>query len=324
MSKQIPTHLIVRYLTNEATDEEQEQLLEWVSSDIQNQKAFHEFSAAWEKRNPARPKFDLEKGRYLLNKKIESIPVNASAFPWFKMAAALLLLVLCSGAIIFSIARWKSVEPLLTEVKTRSGERVSVMLPDGSSITLNENSTLRYPASFPNNKREVHMSGEVFFDVTKDPSRPFVIYTGALKTEVLGTSFNIKENNHKIQVTVATGKVKISEGSQEQILLPNDGIVFDKKTQSMTRQQVSLEQTLAWVTNTIIFDNTSLIEAAAILEKRFSVSVHFENNAIQKCTITGKFKNETLEHILKAIAFSTGVHYSVGDKAVAFTGKGCN
>jgi transmembrane sensor len=324
MSKPIPAYLIVRYLSNEATDEEQEHLLEWVSSDIRNQKTFHEFSAAWEKRNSARPKFDLEKGRQILNNKIENAPVNSLSFPWFKMAAALLLLVLCSGAIILSLSRWNAAEPLLTEIKTRPGERANVVLPDGSAITLNENSSLRYPASFRKDNREIYMTGEVFFDVTKDQSRPFIIYTGALKTEVLGTSFNIKENNHKISVTVATGKVKVSVKSKTQLLLPNDEIVFNTQTQSIIRQQVDLEQTLAWVTNTVIFDNTSLIDASTILEKRFSVSVHFKNSAIQKCTITGKFKNETLEHILKAIAFSTGVQCSMNDKVVEFSGKGCH
>jgi transmembrane sensor len=329
MEETYPTNLIVRYLSNEATLEEQEELLNWVAKDPANQKIFTEWMELWEKNVPQEPIFELSSGIQKLNRRIdqhERVAAKSSvSFGWRKIAASLAIVVM-AGLSVYFLGRYSEFTSQSLSYKncaTTSMERLTLILVDQSVVQLNSNSTLRYPETFKGFKREVYLTGEAFFEVTKDSLRPFIIHTGTVTTQVLGTSFNVKANANQIIVSVATGKVKVSQENESQLLLPNEKVTYSTTSQQMIKSAADLESELAWRTNTIIFDDTQLVDAARKLEKAFGVTIIFENRVLEKCLITGKYKNESLEKILNAISYSTGIQFKVTDKQVRLSGNGC-
>lgn len=322
-----PDHLIVRYLSNEASAEEQEQLFEWISRDQENHKIFNQYIDAWSTHTRSHGSFDVKKGLDKLNAKIDAIEETKQekgkvvVLNRWSIAAAIVLLVVSCFVLLrtTNLIDREVVQAQVHEVKADSDRIKKVTLPDGSIITLNKNASLHYAEAFAS--REVHLTGEAFFDVAKDSLRPFVIYTHEVTTTVLGTSFNIQATTNEVVVSVATGKVKVSDGTQTEMLKPYEKVTYHH--QGFTKQTTTLAE-LDWTDRALIFEDASLEEAARKIAKHFEVSVSFKNDALKKCLITGKFKNQSLETVLKVIAFSNDMHYVIKNDVVELSGRGCN
>ena len=322
-----PTHLIIRFLSNEATPEEHETLFEWINEDPRHHKMFEEYYFLWHKKAEGPAPLHLQKRLQHLNARIDALEAaeeKAEFFNWAKLAVAALLIISVSTGIWIAYY-WRAHKPNEVEWISKTGSfdrRTSIKLADGSEIQLNASSTLRYPKTFTGEKREVYLTGEGFFSIAKDASHPFVVHTSSMTTEVLGTSFNIREDQTISTVTVATGKVKVEGNAQSRILTPYQKVVYDRGTGAMEVVPTALAE-LGWRENTIVFEDTNLLAASKTLEDWFGVSIHFENQKIQQCRITGKFRNESLAHILEAIAFSTGIKFKINNKTVHLSGNGC-
>ncbi|HOX83906.1 MAG TPA: FecR family protein [Chryseolinea sp.] len=325
-----PTHLIARYLSREATTEEQEQLLNWLAQNPSNKKVFENYFSLWEIKLPYKPEFDLAKGLQRLNSNIdqheEEMIKPESSFHLRKIAASISVLLVTCIAIYFigKYSEASSVKISLSERTTSEGEKTTITLSDGSIIQVNANSTFKFPQTFSRSKREVYLKGEAFFEVAKDSLRPFIVHTGNLATQVLGTSFNINTKGNQIAVSVATGKVSVSHENETQLLLPNEKITYSILRDQMIKSPANLEHDLAWISNTLIFEDMQLGEAAKMLEQNFKVKIIFENSVLKNCLITGKYKNTSLNKILDAISFSTGIQFKIIGKQVTLYGKGCD
>lgn len=321
-----PSHLIVRYLSNEATTEEQEELLNWVSASSENQRLFQQHALAWNKEDILTPAINVNRALQALNSRIDLIEeksVKRSHPVWLKIAATASILAITSALI------WRLLVPSerleYAEANTSPGQRTTIQLPDGSTVHLNASSTLRYPIKFTSGTREVFLHGEAFFQVTRNPSKPFIIHTNDVNTEVLGTSFNINADSAAVAVTVVTGKVKVSDRTKQETLLPNEHVEVALHSGEMTRSHVELDVAMAWMNNTLVFDDLPLDEAARKLERWYGTRVVLENARLTHCRITGTYKNESLNHVLEAITFSTGSKVQMsGDGSVMLTGKGCD
>jgi transmembrane sensor len=324
-----PVNLITRYVSQEASPLEQEQLHSWLARDEANKKVFAEYLDLWEKKFPNKAEFDLAKGLQRLNYKIDQHEEHKlksdTSFGWRKIAASVTFLLAASCGVYFFIkhSQWSSENISYTVRTTAPSERTTLTLSDGSVIQLNSNSTFRYPQTFTGLKREVYLTGEAFFEVAKDSLHPFIIHTDDITTQVLGTSFNVNTTNNQIIVSVATGNVKVSRETEIHFLMPEEKIIYSVLTKKMMKSPANLERELAWKNNTIIFDDTQLSEAAKKLEQTFGVKINFDNHALGKCLITGKYTNVSLARILEAISFSTGMLFEIQDKQIILSGKGC-
>lgn len=187
---------------------------------------------------------------------------------------------------------------------TAKGEQKKLLLPDGSQILLNANSSLSYSSDFKTN-RNLILSGEAYFKVVKNPNRPFIVKSEQFETKVIGTSFTIKAyKNQSNEIKVLTGIVEVNSTentSWKFILTKNQQLKFSK---SMLPVQsfATNEDFLAWTKNTLIFTNSTLGEAAETLENKFNVSIIFDSHDLRELRITGKFKKENLNNILQSIA----------------------
>lgn len=333
MENSIPEHLIVRYLSREATPAEQEALFDWVAADVRHQQLFNEWVTAWEQKLPYNEAFHLSPALEKLNRRIdvydqvltEPAEGRTVSLTWWKVAASLALFIAAGLGVYFYTMR-NSAQPAAVAytVSRTTADQQTVTLPDGSVVTLNANALLRYPTTFAGATREVYLEGEAFFSVAREAAHPFIIHTGALTTQVLGTSFNVRSAADAVTVSVATGKVQVSHGHKAHILLPDDQLVYDVHRRTARRGKADLVAALAWMQRVLVFEDLSLEEAAKKLQEAYGVRVVLENAALRRCVITGRYTNQPLEKVLKAVAYTIGIHYTLRDNTVTLTGKGCD
>jgi transmembrane sensor len=317
--------LIIRYLNQEATPKEEKELLEWIAEDASHQRIFNNWQQVWHTTIVTQPAFDINRGLQRLNEAIDKSEQKRILNPWIRVAAS--VAVLATTAVIIYLVGLQSFRDrpafAFKEQRTTVGQRTSIRFDDGSTIILNANSSLRYLEKFSRNEREVFLTGEAFFEVAKDPDRPFIVHSGQLRTEVLGTSFNINATSRDVAVSVASGRVRVIHEDISEIILAKEKIVYKAGERKLHKLTANLERELAWKENTILFEDDQLSEAALKLTTFYGVIVVFEQDDLKKCPITGKFKNQPLETVLDAIRFSTGIQYRTSGKRITFYGQGC-
>lgn len=211
---------------------------------------------------------------------------------------------------------------------TQRGLKLSIKLPDGSSVKLNSSSQISFPSTFEGNTREVTIRGEAYFDVVHDDTKPFIVHSGNTSTRVLGTSFNVKENQGKgFQITLVQGKVNVTaEGISNGVdLIPNQQANIDLGSTEITTKNVDAERFVCWKDNRIYFEETPLIEAAKILEDWYNVTIEIKNEKLASCKISGEYKNSSLENILKSLQYMFTSKIIVGpNNHIIIDGKECN
>lgn len=219
----------------------------------------------------------------------------------------------------------------LVEKQTRAGQKLSVTLPDGSKVRLNAESEISYFENFSKASREVHLKGEAFFEVVKNPKKPFRVITEGMTTTVLGTSFNVDAYDRAEKVTVATGKVEVALNSKattktpKVYITPKEQAAMTANGDGLMVNTVELEDILAWKENRLVFRNVSLLEASQELEKWFGVEINFDNDKIKECKFSNEYSNEALENILKELKFILNVEYEMSDNnTITLTGNGCS
>lgn len=198
---------------------------------------------------------------------------------------------------------------------TREKENRLIRLPDGSSVIISAGSKLNYPSSFDGlAKREVYLDGQAYFDIKHNSAKPFVIYTGKLKTTVLGTAFNISawSNSDDITVTVTRGKVKVEDEDNRTIgvIIPDHQIKYDKVNTNIVEKKVKSPEYLKWKEEDLLLSDVSVAEAVELLEDRYKVKIHISDNQIKSKRFTTIIrKEEVLDKILNSISEFNGAVY---------------
>ena len=239
-------------------------------------------------------------------------------YKWVGIAASLIIIIGLGyfGFNHYSINR-EVVQPPVQLVKsTKWGQKLNLVLADGTQVYLNSGSTIKFPQRFSGNSREVELQGEAFFDVAKNPNKPFIIKSDEVETTVLGTSFNINtySDSRQVAVTVATGKVKVASQASKVLLLPNEQGVFDKASKSISKEKIDIAAFLNWKDGIIHFEDASLSEVLQTLERWYGVTFVVDNENIGDCHITATYDNERLDAILESIAYAKkGIRYQFLD-----------
>jgi len=313
--------LLDRYVKGECTPEEI-QYFDAFFNAAQKDKDW----ATWDAARRDHIKTDI---RQSLDKAIDKETRRLSMLPLIWRVAASVALLVAAGAVIYLLLSQHPQGSVMTET-TGSGQRTTITLSDGSVVRLNAGSTLTFPEKFSDMRREVTLRGEAFFDVTRNPGKPFIIHTPTLTTAVLGTSFNIRAYDHekKAEVTVKTGRVKVSRAAgtdtSSVVLVPNEQAYFDHATASLQKRSVPYAEFLAWTSDILYLDHTPLRDVVHTLERWYNVRISVQTEAIGDCPISGKYKNDRLLNILEGLRFAQGIDYRfVKDNEVLITGTSC-
>lgn len=203
-----------------------------------------------------------------------------------------------SGAVI---AKAVLVSPDKATTYTRT-----IVLPDGSSVVLHAGSTIDYPRTFGGKTREITLVGEAYFDVKHDSQRPFIIHTGAVKTTVLGTAFDIKAwPDHKnIIVSVTRGKVRVENDKKVlAVLTINQQINYDVQNTTAKQHKVNSDEIVSsWAKQDLDFDGATFESIAQVLSKRYGKDISIGNIQLAKTQIVSSFAGtESLENILDVL-----------------------
>jgi transmembrane sensor len=219
-----------------------------------------------------------------------------------KIAAVLLPLFLIAGVYYYSINRQEHI----IEVDVPFGEKKQCVLPDGSVVSLNSGTIFRYPEKFSGNLRTVELTGEAYFSVKRDVSKPFVVKTNHLSVRVLGTQFNVNAylNNNRTITTLISGKVEVNTNSHNPVVLdPNQQLIFDNNSSDIVVNKVPSDEIMGWTSGHLIFINSSINEILKTLERKFNVSIQSDplNTSLGELYTIKFLKNENLEQILDVL-----------------------
>ena len=313
--------LFDRYLKGEASPGETERVEAWLEH-------YEHPASEWQQLDkPAREqwldqvfeavKTDIDPGRKVVKLRPRIVYLRIAA-------ATAAILLFFAGVYLL-----RTEPPQLVALNAAANQKNQVLLADGSKIWVNSLSTLKYPKTFGGKTREVYLSGEAYFDIKHDASRPFIIHTGSVTTTVLGTAFDIKEDKllHTIVVTVTRGKVSVANGSQLlAIITPNQQVSFNTASQTKTQATVDATKVIAWQTGYIHFNDITFADAAKQLQQRFNVKISFANDKVKNCRFTGSaLKEEKLDEILKVICtFNNATYQTKTDGSILIDGPGCD
>ncbi len=294
----------------------------------------------WYHSTPEKDHPELEASEETLKgelKKIKSktvIPLHTGRsilFPYWK-AAAIALLVISAGISMYIQQNSSERVPVtLAAYSVPRGKLLHLALSDGSHVWLNAETKFRCPEKFGFGDREVYLEGEAFFEVSKDPSRPFKIHSGKLTTTVLGTSFNIKSYgaDDVNEVAVITGKVSViqtdvNNRSSEVLLQPGQKAVLIKSAGDLRKELFTdMSHYTSWKTGKLIFENTPIADVIPSLERYYNIDIHLESEALQSCRVTATFDPMPLEKAMYLLSYTLNAEYSNAGNVYSIKGAGC-
>jgi transmembrane sensor len=219
-------------------------------------------------------------------------------------------------------------EAQITVYNSDSTER-RILLPDGSEVTLYSESRISYSPQFKNDSiRMVYLTGDAFFDVTRDPAKPFFVHSANITTKVLGTSFTIKSGVKDISVTVKTGIVAVSKTNEESdklILLPNQKAVYVPEMQKLTKTTVQqpLIAESKEVKKKLSFDEEPVVNILHELEKTYQIAIWYDHSKLKNCHVTLPFGEEPFDQKLDILCRTIQASYRVTDKGIYIESDGC-
>jgi ferric-dicitrate binding protein FerR (iron transport regulator) len=286
----------------------------WQGGRALGQEAAYDLDAEWEQMHRQLPGFGtVEEG------KVRRLSLLQTVY----RIAAILVLGLILGLGSYMVLRLTAT----TQVVARDA-LVPVVLPDGSELLLNHHSKISYHKKFDGNKRQVRLSGEAYFEVARDPDRPFVIHAGSAQVEVLGTSFNVQayRDAERVEITVESGVVALSAKGEpgEQIVLKagNSGS-YESQEKALTLYPSVDRNKLGWKTQELFFDHTPLGEVAEVISHSYHVDVEIPNSQLQLCPLTASFEGQDLESVLEVLAFTMDLEIEKNNGQIRLLGTAC-
>lgn len=217
-------------------------------------------------------------------------------------------------------------EVIYNTVSTARGNQYQLILADGTKVWLNSASSLRFPTSFTGNRREVELDGEGYFEVAKNPAKPFHVKTRSQDIEVLGTHFNVNayKDEESIKTTLLEGKVKVVNrksvpqgGSNDQsvILKPGEQASVSQTSPSITVQTADIDQVMAWKNGWFEFDDTDVKMIMRQISRWYDVDIVYEIKPGNDKFGGRISRNLNLSNILKMLE-NYGVHFRLEGKTL--------
>lgn len=331
MSKQSFEFLLDKYLAGECNTTEKKLVEQWFDL-TGNDSTIPKSEPEW---NSVKNKMWHEIHQEADLSVIKSIPIWKKSIFKFSAAASIALLLGVGLYLDYSnrqnnLISNESAGMISQENATE--KVIALKLEDGSVINLYPKSKLSYPSHFTKDKREVTLIGNAFFDIKRNPEKPFLVFCGKTITKVLGTSFFIKaELNAEIEVEVKTGKVSVYERGAENpkengvILTPNQKVIYFKEGNHFVTGLVEKPEVLVSIKNKINFEfkNAPLIEVLQKFKEAYGIDIFLENENIANCTFTGDLTSMPIYTQLDFLCQTLNATYQIKGTDISVSGKGC-
>jgi ferric-dicitrate binding protein FerR (iron transport regulator) len=315
--------LITRYLSQQTSPSENLQLTEWISLSKENEELFGQIAFIW---NVRKSDTDPETLRTLKNTQAklgmgQSQEIAKSVVFGKRKAAVYLIAGVCVILISIFLLLVKNSKPtsiIYTTSHAKPGQKIKVILSDGSIVSLAPESEIKYPVKFDEHQRDVYLQGEAFFEVSKNPHRPFVVHSGSWATKVFGTKFNVLafDKAPRMVVSLLEGKVQVSSAGKNYPLKPGQQLVLDKSDNRIYLHGFDEEEVTGWIKNKLVFKNTRLVDAADAIERLYDVKIVFSDKAILDHTLWATFEDQPLNRVLESIKAAGGLSYKIEGRVI--------
>lgn len=226
------------------------------------------------------------------------------SYRFMKIAAAIMIPLICSLLAYRFTESFYVDNSDFVECYVNYGEQEQITLPDSTKVWVNSGTVLIYPEKFIGKTRSVYLNGEAYFEVAKDAKKRFIVRTNDIDVEALGTVFNVQayQDLGKTVTTLEEGKIKVgvkSASPKSLILLPNEQVIYDRKTGTLIRKTVDAGRIARWIDKYLVFQEASFAEILSALEKRFGVICQYDAAKYENRLFTIRFSpDETLEEAL--------------------------
>lgn len=330
---EINEDILIRYIDGMLTEEEAAEVKNWRAASLENEKLLEQvyFTTQVASRlkvmRTVNPDEALSRFKSRIHKKEKRLALRQVLGVIQRAAAVLFIPVFLLSAYLFIQQGQGNVRTLA--VRTNPGVVSAFDLPDGSKVWLNANSELRYPSDFNADTRTVELTGQGYFEVTKNAHKPFIVKADKdYSVEVLGTSFNVSayKDESMIETTLVEGSVKLNVVSggkrMTQMLKPNEKAEYQKGAGKIKVFGVNTEYDTAWKNGEIIFRNYPMDKVLKTLERHYHVVFEVKDNEILKSIITARFKDEQLPQVLEYLKLASGIQYAIHKPTVKDSGSG--
>lgn len=317
IQKEITTAKLLKYFKGELDQQEARAIESWASESEENEKTLVSLAKVYDLGQLART-YSEKEVEDAWRKTCAKAGVTPRAkkplkrqWTFWSMAAAIALLVAVNLALVLREPEACTDKAII--LTSQQGKFVKYTLPDSTVVTLNHNSSLEFPVAFNGNERRVKLDGEGFFDVVRDEEKPFIVETGKeIHIKVLGTEFNLQSfsNDDIVQVSLISGSVEVSrEGVEEfkYVMHPSERFTCNITDWEMKVETMQGVTGTEWMSNKLIFSDTTLKEVARQISNHFGVTVTIDDAALNSIRFSGSFDNRELGTVLSYMEQTCGI-----------------
>jgi ferric-dicitrate binding protein FerR (iron transport regulator) len=243
-------------------------------------------------------------------------PAPVRRMPWRSIAAAVVILLVAAVCLLMHNPLTKAGNAALLAQHTGPGETRTVLLPDSTTVILNAGSKLEYPADLATaESREVRLEGNAFFSVKKR-SQKFVVRTPGLSIAVLGTTFNVNARSAAEEVTLVSGKVKVTGPYQPEkpvVLLPGDRVRLDTAGRTLVASQINAGLYSAWTEGKWSFRQTTLEDIGRLIAAYYNIDVRFNSERSKRLRITAVMPVDSLQRLIPVLEQTLHISMTLSD-----------
>ena len=303
--------LLMAYFKGEVSDEEAQQITEWIEAKIEHQRYYQQLCrlfevSYWIEDIP-------EQTEVAFPKKTKALPWKHYVISFMKVAAIFVL-----GFALHFFLNWQKTthHELQHQIHVPTGQHVEIMLADGSKVWLNSGSTLTFPSKFNGKKRMVELDGEGFFEVKSDKEHPFIVSTSKYQVKAVGTSFNIYDyqDSPQFEAALLNGKVEVTTNAKKSsvvILTPNQRAALCQGVLEV--KPIKNANNYLWRKG-ILYFNEPLLEVFDKLQEYYDIEFQIRNSSLTRKSpyCTGKFRaKDGLEHIIRVLKETNHFDYQI-------------
>lgn len=322
MNKSIPWSIIIKKFKCEISVDELTTLNSWLEVD-ENRTVYVEMQVLWDsilqegsayKSNADQLWKQME--IRMERKQIKQIHFSLNKFRWMSVAASVLFLMMFSFS-VYVAKQWYNANTIALHYNCMNGKS-RVTLPDGSVVWLHSESSIEYKSKPFEKQRNVRLVGEAYFNVKKDPEKPFIVKALNFEVKVYGTTFNVeaREGAENMSVSLLSGSVAVKSANKNTMIIPGEVAVCTKNTGAINVEKQDVNFSAMWANESIRFERKSIKELSKYLSKWYGVKIILDSSIPENQAYTFTIKHEPFEEILRLMARTNPITYNFNEKNV--------
>jgi len=301
-------NILSKHFLKETSKLEEQQIKEFRKENATEYKILKKL---WNRGNLGVKDFDSANAWNIIQEKVANkkqkttrvVPIYKS----LRQIAAIAAILIIGGFASYYFVKKNQITEIIAEKTSVTENTKVILLSDGSKVWLSRNATLKYPEKFGKLKRDVELTGEAFFEISKNLKKPFVVNTSNSSIQVLGTSFNVNSNSEKTEVTVTTGTVKVTNTDKSNNVIITKGFSASVSGLEVNKYQTENPNYLSWKTGKFVFDNVEIERVIDDLNTYYQEQLRIEGGSKNDCLLTVSFNKTKLKEIIDIIELTCDI-----------------